>query len=202
MPKEATVFLSGSINLRSIVATESIVFAPIRFFIIGFFIVGAVVRLDAVFSIFAATFQSTTALFATSRPGVGTTNFGLFALGTAPWILLVGISGSLVATITTIATGTLILDAVLALVSAALEAGAAHLCPIISRLCTAIGGLFTLGTAATIAEETKVPCGSVIARSSAKMVMATIIAYSTNVRKNGGNGQRDNGNVDGCDLHC
>ena len=53
----------------------------------------------------------------------------------------------------------LILDADLVILSAALEAGAAHLCPIISRLCTAIGGLFTLGTAATIAEEAQVLYG-------------------------------------------
>lgn len=76
------------------------------------------------------------------------------------WIFLVGISGtsSLVATVTTITTVILIriLDADLVILSAALEAGAAHLCPIISRLCTASGGLFTLGTAATIAEEAQV----------------------------------------------
>ena len=53
----------------------------------------------------------------------------------------------------------LILDADLVILSAALEAGAAHLCPTISRLCTAIGGLFTLGTAATIAEEAQVLYG-------------------------------------------
>ena len=69
----------------------------------------------------------------------------LFAAAITAVVLLV-IIVVLVATITT-----LILDAVLALVSAALEAGAAHLCPIIFRLCTAIGGFFTLGTAATIA---------------------------------------------------
>ena len=76
---------------------------------------------------------------------ISTAVFGLFAFGAALRLLVVG----------AITIGIIVLDAVLALLSAALEAGAADIGPIISRLGATIGGLFSLGTAASLAKETQ-----------------------------------------------
>mmetsp|Transcript_16164 Transcript_16164/g.46422 ORF Transcript_16164/g.46422 Transcript_16164/m.46422 type:complete len:309 (+) Transcript_16164:1423-2349(+) len=196
MPKETEVLIATLVNLGSLVATQSVVLSVVIFLVV---VITIIVDLDAVFSLVTTTFKPATALLASSRLGVGTAYFGLFTLGTARGLCvhLVGTGGSRIVTIIVLV---LVLDAVLAILSPALEAGATELGPIISRLCTAINGLFSLGTAAGIAEETWMLCGRVVVRGSAKMIVKDI-ACCTNVREHGADGQ-GNSKMHGCDLHC